>query len=356
VASNGPAEEGGARAARPGRYTASGVLIATGGGALFAWLVWRIGPSEIWSGFRQIGWGLVWIVLLGGMRFATRAAAWTLCIEPPHRLAFTDAFSAVVCGDALGNATPLGPIVSEPAKVAYVRGRLPLATALTALAIENVLYTLSVAAMIAAGTIALLFSFDVPLRLREFSEAAIAGIVVLFGVAAWVAWRRPALVSGRLSTWLRPGETSAARSRPDRIRALEQEVYTFATRRRSVVVPIVALELAFHVLGVAETHITLWLIREQPPPLLTSFVLETVNRLITVGFKFVPFQVGVGEASAAFFTQLLGLGSASGLTLSIVRKTRMGVWALIGTILLVRQGLTTRRIMEDPELSARADR
>ena len=55
------------------------------------------------------------------------------------------------CGDALGNLTPLGPLVSEPAKAAFVRGRVPLGPALTALAIENMLYTLSVAAMIAAG-------------------------------------------------------------------------------------------------------------------------------------------------------------------------------------------------------------
>ena len=61
-----------------------------------------------------------------------------------------------MCGDALGNATPLGPLVSEPAKVAFVRDRVPLGVAFTALAIENLFYTLSVAAVIAAGTIALL--------------------------------------------------------------------------------------------------------------------------------------------------------------------------------------------------------
>lgn len=351
MVSNGPAHRR-QGSVGPAKATAGGLIIAAAGIALFAWLVWRVGPAEIWTGVRQVGWGLVVIVVLGGLRFAARAGAWALSIEPPHRLPFSDAFSAVVCGDALGNVTPLGPIVGEPAKIAYVRGRVPLGTALTALAIENVLYTLSIGAMIAAGTIAMLFSFDVPRRLREFSEAAVAGIFVLFAVAAWVAWRRPALLSGRLASWLRPGATSPSRPRLDRIRAIEQEVYTFATRRRGVVVPIVCLELAFHALGVLEAHITLSLIREQPPPLLTSFILETVNRLVTVGFKFVPFQVGIGEATTAAFTQLLGLGSAPGLTLSIVRKARMAVWALVGTVLLVRHGLTTRRILDDPELSA----
>ncbi len=116
-------------------------------------------------------------------------------------------------------------------------------------------------------------------------------------------------------------------------------------------VPLVALELGFHALGVAEKHLTLWLILGAPPALLTSFIVETTDRLITVVFKFVPFQVGVGEAGTGLITDLLGLGPASGVTVSIVRKARMGIWSLIGTALLVRRGLTARRVLEDAELN-----
>ena len=84
----------------------------------------------------------VLIVAFGGLRFLLRAAAWRLCLDPPHRLRLRDAFAAVICGDAIGNLTPLGPLVGEPAKAAFVRGRVALTPALTALAIENLLYTL----------------------------------------------------------------------------------------------------------------------------------------------------------------------------------------------------------------------
>ena len=331
-----------------------GLLTAVAGTALFAWLVWSVGPAEIWTGFGQIGWGLVWILILGGLRFAARATAWTLCIEPPHTLSFGAAFNAVVCGDALGNATPLGPLVGEPAKVACVRGRVPVGVALTALAIENVFYTLSVAAMIAAGAVALLVKssadlrgggVDLPQRVRELSEVAVAGIVVLFAAAVWVMWRRPAVI-GTLFPDGRPGG-----SRIQKLRAVEHQVLTFASRRRRVMVPLVALELGFHALGVAEKHLTLWLILGVPPPLLTSFIVETTDRLITAAFKFVPFQVGVGEAGTGLITKLLGLGAATGVTVSIVRKARMGIWSLIGTALLVRRGLTARRVLEDAELN-----
>jgi hypothetical protein len=329
--------DGGVRPTRPTRQiSAVGLLTAAGGTALFVWLVYRLGPREIWIGFQKIGWGLAWILLLGGLRFAVRARAWTLCLEPPHTLPFVDAFNASVCGDALGNLTPLGPIVGEPAKIGYVRGRVSVAAALTALAMENVLYTLSVGAMIAAGTIALLFTIDLPVALRDFSEVALGAVAVMFAVAAWLVWRRPAIVGSLLPVARLRG------SRIEKLRRIEQELFTFAQRRRAVMFPLAGLELGFHALGVAEKHLTLWLILGSAPPLLTSFIVETADRVITVAFKFVPFQVGVGEAGTGLVTDILGLGATPGVTLAIVRKARMGIWSLAGTALLVRRGLTPR--------------
>jgi hypothetical protein len=321
-----------------------GVLTALAGTVLFIWFVRSAGTREIWAGFQRIGWGLAWIVLLGGARFAVRAAAWVLCIEPPHKLGLVTAFTAVVCGDALGNVTPLGPLVGEPTKIAYVRGHAPIAPALTALAIENVLYTLAVAAMIAAGAIALLFSVPLPLPLREFSEIAIAAVVAMFVAAAWVVWRRPALITRVLPA----GRIGI--SRVEKFRAIEQEVLTFASRRRQRLPALIALELGFHALGVLEKHITLWMLLGTAQPLLTSFIVETTDRLITVAFKFVPFQVGVGEVGTGLVTELLGLTRTPGVTVSIVRKARMGIWSLIGTALLVYRGLSPRQVLADPAL------
>jgi hypothetical protein len=329
------------------RLSLVGLLMATAGVALFAWLVYYVGPAGIWSSFRQIGWGLILIVALGGLRFAARTEAWCLCVEPPAHLRFRDAFAAVVSGDALGNLTPLGPIVSEPAKAAFVRGRVPLGPAVTALAIENVLYTLSAAAMITAGMMALLFSVTLPAAVRDLSEAAVVAMLAVFAIALGLLWRRPAVISRALSL-----VSPSASPRLERIRALEQEIYTFASRRRAAMVPLIATELLFHALGVLEIHVTLWFMRGTPPPVLTSFILETVNRVVVAVFKVVPLQVGVNEAGTALGTEALGLGAAAGVTLGIVRKTRMLIWMLAGTALLVRHGLTPRMVLDDVELRA----
>jgi hypothetical protein len=317
--------------------TATGLISALLGVVLFAWFVRRVGPADIWSGLRQIGWGLIVIIAIAGLRFALRALAWRVCLEPPHHLPVAPAFLAVVSGDAFGNLTPLGPIIGEPAKAAFVRERLPLGPALTALAIENLFYTMSVAAMIAAAMVALLLTFDLPEGLREVSEAAVAAILVVLVIALWILFRRPAVVSRALSALLPAG--SALQARVEDVRVVEQDIFSFAARRPAALVRLVCAECAFHALGVTEIHVTWWLMLGAPPPLLTSFVLEGANRLITVVFKFVPLRLGVDEFGTAAFTVLLGFGATPGTTLAIARKIRVLFWTAVGTALLVRRGL-----------------
>jgi hypothetical protein len=318
------------------RSALSGVLFTIGGIALLAWMLARVGVAEIAADVRQVGWMLLAIVAIGGLRFLLRALAWRLCLEPPHALSLGDAFAAVVCGDTIGNLTPLGPLVGEPAKAAFVRGRVALGPAVTALAIENVLYTLSAAAMIASGMVALLVSFQPPSAVRGVGEIAVAATLALFAIALIVLWRQPVLISRAL------GLAPPLRRHAARMQEIETRIYTFASRHRAALPALGAAEMGFHALGVAEIYLTLWILNGSAPSLLTAFILETANRLITVVFKFIPLRLGVDEAATAYISQVLGLGTRSGLSMAIIRKLRMLFWALAGGVLLVREGLLQR--------------
>ena len=311
---------------------ATGVLMTLGGLVLLVVVVARVGVLEIAADVRQVGWGLIAIIAMGGLRFLLRALAWRLCLEPPHTLSVADAFAAVICGDAIGNLTPLGPLVGEPAKAAFVRRRVALGPAVTALAIENVLYTLSAAAMIAAGMIALLARFQLDPAIRGIGELAVGGTIVLFAAALWLLWRQPALISRAL------GAAPRLRGQADRMRALEAQIYTFASRHTRALPALAAAEITFHALGVAEVYLTLWLLNA-PASFLTAFLFESANRLITVVFKFVPLRLGVDEAGTAAFARIVGLAAKTGLSVGIVRKVRVIFWAAAGALLLVREGL-----------------
>jgi hypothetical protein len=321
-----------------GRRTALGLVSATLGLALLLYLVRRVGWDEVAAGLRQVGWGFAPIVAIAGLRFLARAVGWTLCVERPHELPLGEAFVATVSGDTLGNLTPFGPLVGEPAKAALVGGRLPLAAALSALAVENFLYALSVAVMIAAGLGALLFAFDLPGAVRQVALLALAALLAAIGAALWLAATRPAIVSAGLDWTLGRTRLPGLQGRLDRIRSIERRLYGAYERSRGRLAPVVGAQVLFHALGVTEVYVTLWLITGAPPPLLVSFVLETANRLIVAAFKFVPLRVGVDEAGSGWLADALGVGGSVGVTLALVRKVRILAWSAAGAAFLARRG------------------
>jgi hypothetical protein len=324
-----------------------GVASALLGLALFAFTIHETGPAPILEGIGRVGAGILAILLLSGLRFWVRARAWVLCTDPGDRgepLRVRDTFPALLAGDALGNLTPLGLFVSEPTKAAFVRHRVTLMSAVSGVTVENIFYTLSVAVVIASGTAALLFLFDVPGALRQASLVALGLVLlaVVLGMAVLVLQIR---VVSRAVSWMHRREIGPMplRSRIAKLEALEASVYGFTGRHPSRVPPILALQASFHALGVAEIWLTMWLLAGGAgPTLLTAFVLETVNRTIMVVFKFVPLRLGVDEAGTELLTRTLGLATGIGVTLAIVRKVRMLCWSAVGVAFLVRRGLHKR--------------
>lgn len=328
------------------KFAPFGIIIALLGLLLFAYTVRKAGVSEIMSGLGRLGAGFILILLLSAIRQCARSFAWTKCLEAPYRLRFRDAFAARVMGDALGNIVPLASVaVSEPSKAAFVRDRLPLMIGLSALAIENIFYSLSVVLFIFSGTTALLLSFTLPKPLRY---AAIGTLVASFVIAPMVFLiirQRWKFLSGSFILLGNRVKRSWVEKSIIRAQTLEERIYGFYDRNRAHFISILALEFCFHLAGVAEVYTTLSFISDTiAPTLFTAFILESVNRVINVAFKFVPLRTGVDEYGSGALAKVLGFTKATGVTLAIVRKARDIFWTGIGVALMVRRGLSLRGI------------
>lgn len=341
--------------ARNKKLAPLGIIFALLGIVLFAYTVRKAGVSQILDGLRRLGAGFLLIVLFSGIRQCARSLAWIKCLEAPYRLRFRDAFTARVMGDALGNIVPLASVaVSEPSKAAFVRDRLPLMIGLSALAIENIFYSLSVVLFIFSGTTALLLTFTLPKPLRYAAIGTLVASVVVAPVAFLIIRQRWKFLSGSFillgtrvkRSWVETSITRAA--------TLEERVYGFYDRNRAHFLSILALEFCFHLAGVAEVYVTLSFISDTiAPTFFTAFILESVNRVINVAFKFVPLRTGVDEYGSGALAKVLGFTKATGVTLAIVRKARDIFWTGIGVALMIRRGLSLRGI--DKQAQATAD-
>jgi hypothetical protein len=340
----GPLKKNQARNRKLARF---GILFALLGLLLFAYFVRKAGVPQIIDGIKRLGLGFLLILGISAIRQIARSLAWMRCFESPYSLRFRDAFAARVMGDALGNIVPLASVaVSEPSKAAFVTNRVPLLASLSALALENIFYSLSVTIFIFSGTVALLLAFPLKPALRYASFGTLAATILIVPLGYLIIRRQWKFISGAMSIlWRRNiGRTWMEKTIP-RARTLEDRIYGFYERNSNRLLTILALEICFPLAGVLEIYTTLWFISDiVAPTLLTAFILESVNRVINIVFKFIPFRLGVDEAGTGMLAKVLGFTPAIGAALAIVRKARDVFWTAIGVALMVRRGLSLKNL------------
>ena len=326
---------------RSRRFAPLGVIFGLLGLLLFAYFVSRAGVGEIASNIQRLGAGFLLILGVSGIRYVVRALAWIRCVERPYQLPFRDAFAARVMGDALGNIIPFVSFaVSEPSKALFVKDRLPLMAGFSSLAIENIFYALSVALFIFSGTATLLLMFALPKGLRYASIAALATTVVLIPIVLLIMRSQTRFLSGII------GFMGAKKLKP-RAESLEDRIYGFYVSNQRSFLSIFALEMGFHAAGVLEVFITLSFISPVAPTLTQAFILESVNRIINIAFKFIPLRAGVDEGGTGQVSKVLGFARGIGETLAIVRKGRDIFWSLVGLLLIWKKGHSLTQMNAD---------
>ena len=331
------------------RFMPLGVIFGLLGLALFAYFVSRVGVSEVLDGIRRLGVGFVLVLAISSIRHIVRSVAWTRCVESPYSLRFRDALAARLMGDALGNIIPLASVaVSEPSKAVFVRHKLPLMIGLSALAIENIFYSLSVAFFMFCGTATLLLTFSLPKGLRYAAIAALVGALLFIPLALLVVRGGARVLTGVVNFLARCG---LPRRLVDKLRisaaTLEDRIYGFYQHNQQSFYSIFALELIFHLAGILEIYTTLSFISPIPPTVTQALILESVNRIINVVFKFIPLRAGVDEGGTGQVSKVLGLTKTTGVTLAIVRKGRDLFWSAIGLLLLLQRGFSLRTLQSE---------
>jgi hypothetical protein len=324
------------------RLKIAGLLLTLGGMALFAYFVYSVGVQEILTGIGNIGFlGFGIIVFTYFLRICARAAAWRLCVYEPYYLRFKDTLAAVIIGEATSSLIPLGIIVSGTTKAVAVRKRVPLVVGLSSVATENLFYSLVTSSFLLVGAFVFLRSFDLPDAWRITIDVLIVGIAAVVIFLILLVLRQWHFASELCETLYERGigRRILENGRLD-VRLFENLIYGFYRRYPNRFLPVCFFETVFHLLGIFEGWYILSRISDAYPTLLTSFLLESVSRMITIVFKLIPFVIGVDEAGAQYITDTLAIGAGIGVTLAIIRKGRVLFWTAIGLLLIVKRGLS----------------
>ena len=305
-----------------GRHPLFVITAALVGVVLFTYAIRNVGWADVVGGINRVGWGLVPILALAGIRFVLRAAAWRMCMPPHAQFTLGQAFAAFLSGDAVGNVTPLGLLASEPTKVFLIRHRLATLEAASSLAVDFVIYSMSAVTMIVVGVGVLLATVPLSLGWREI----LIGVVVVLVVGVAVAFR---MIAG---TWKpQRGERPRWRSR---LASLRESVMSFSAGHPMRLWRVFALDLTFQAVAVMEVFLTLQWLLPTPPTVAEAIMFSALDRATIITFKFVPFRLGIDEALSGGMAGVLGWTTATGVALAVIKKVRSIAWVGVGLILI----------------------
>ena len=132
-------------------------LASSFGVGLFAYLVLRTGPQVLWKQIETVGYGIAIIFCLGGLAHLVKTLAWRRTFTCDiGRLSLARSFALRLVSEAIGQLGIAGKVLGEGTRVSLLGDVVPTANAVSAAALDSVLYI--VTSMIVAIT-AILASF-----------------------------------------------------------------------------------------------------------------------------------------------------------------------------------------------------
>lgn len=322
---------------RRGRLIYVQLLAFLFGATLLVLLIRAVGVEPIFQALGQIHYGFLILLGLAGVRHALRTLSMRAAVAREHRrFSFWQAYTTRLAGETISFFTFTGPVLGEATKAALLRKSVPLPAAVQALAVDNLLYNLSVAVFISSGALVMLFNYDLPLgaRLPLIGIAAGMALVITLIVAAVLSDVMP--VTAAVDFFIRRGwKAKWFKAKRAHFHQVEENVYDFYKKRPRTFFTMLACDFGSHATTVAEVAAVLWML-DFEPGVGVSYIIDSLTKVINLVFSFVPATIGVYEGGTGLILNTLGYAVATGLTIGIVRKASMIVWALVGLLMLVR--------------------
>jgi hypothetical protein len=302
---------------------------------MVALLVRRAGPALVLSMLARTGWTFPAIVGIYALHLAIRAAALQRTVLR-DAVRFVDVLRIRLSGDALERLTFTGPFLAAPAKGWLLKQRgLAGADAFAAVVTEELLYGVVSSSLAILALSLLLARGSLPPGVGAGAVVVVAIATAFTGAFAFAAITGiglivPVLRASRVLIGPRRADYTAREFSP-----VEAAIVAFLHGRPGRLAEVLVMETAAHLLLIFE----IWILIPALGYALSwtdPFILEGGVKFIGVAFVFVPGQVGVSEGVYALLARAIGLPTAAGLTLALVRRTRGLLVATAGVAVLAR--------------------
>ena len=305
------------------------------GGALLAYLVWRVGPGNLLKNIATLGWGLALIIALGGVAHLVKTCAWRLTLTSRKGgVSFSRMLQVRLASEAVGQVGILAQIFGEGLRVSALGTEIPMDNRISSVALDRAMFIVSGAMVSMVGIVAALLAISLTHAFRVY---AVLFVIILFGLLLvvvlamlnrWPFMSRSARVIGRLQ-FLRQRVENAL----PLIDSVENKLFDFHRWTPGAFWASLGLNLACQAMAVLEVYLVLWLMGIKIG-LLGALVFESLTKLVNAVGSFNPGNIGTYEGGNMLIAKLFGVTGAVGLSIAVTRRLRAIFWAAVGVFCL----------------------
>src|SRR5208337_80004 len=311
-------------------------LAATFGTGLLAYLIWRIGLSELSQDVSRLGWGLALVVALGGVAHVVKAWAWRFTlVGEEHKVSFLRLLQLRLVSEAVGQLGVFGQAFGEGIRVSALSAEIPAACRISSVTLDRGLFIATGALVMLTGIITAPLALSLSHALQRYVVLfgfTLVGLLLLMGLAVQKRWpilSGPARTAGRLRYFRRWLE-----SKESIIRSVESRLFEFHRDMPRAFWASVALNLAWHGLMVLEVYLILHLMGVKISPL-GALIFEALTKVVNVVGFFNPGNIGTYEGGNVLIAKMFRLGGGTGLALGLARRSRAIFWGTVGAVCLI---------------------
>lgn len=313
-------------------------LLVLAGLGFAAYLFYRIGPGVVWDSVATLGWRLLLVV-----SFPYSAAAvldtlgWRLLL-PGAPVRFTRLLRARLAGEAVNIVTPTASVGGEPLKAYLLRPGVPLAEGFAAVILDKTTTVAGQGLFLLAGLLlaAPRLSPSSSLLVAMTSLLAVEIVAVSGFILAQIrgAFGGGGRALGRIGARLGLGPGDRYQ---DDLKDLDRRLASFYRDRRARLVGSALLHGAAWAAGGIEIYLVVTFLGI-PASLVTVLVIESFAAAVKFASFMIPASLGALEGGYVAFFGALGLGGATGLSYTLVRRLREATWAAVGFLVLPAPG------------------
>jgi hypothetical protein len=336
----------------PGRKSAPVLqfLVVLLGATLLAYLVERAGPGRLLQNAKSMAWGMLLVIALAGFAHIVKTWAWRLALPgESKRISFWRTLGLRLVSEAIGQLGVVGLVFGESTRVALLGSGVPMASAISSVAMDRGIFIAAGAVVTISGLLAAVFVVVFSSALRLYACLFVFALLCLLVVAVlathkgWPLFSGPARAVGRIP-WFR-GWISAKKAV---IESSERQFLQFHRQAPGAFWGCVVLNLTSHLLAILEVYLILHLLGARIG-FVGALILESLTKLINVVGSINPGNLGTYEGGNMVIGKLLGLTGETGLTLGLCRRFRAIFWAVVGAICMAWYSRSNAQATQDDD-------